>query len=151
MTAQTRLLTVRLIQEVTASHYAIAVDALRGRRRHAKLCRPRHVAMYVASRLLPTYSLPMLGREFGRDHSSVLSAIRRVEERLGTDPETAQAVETITAAVLADADPTPHRDYAIRLAEDSADAMRRALVSMAESDPAGFVARISTLAAGGAS
>jgi chromosomal replication initiator protein len=55
--------------------------------------------MYLAAKLT-LQSLPAIGRRFGnRDHTTVIHAIRAVEHRIATDPETARAVRHLTAVL----------------------------------------------------
>ncbi|MFV2092005.1 MAG: helix-turn-helix domain-containing protein, partial [Hyphomicrobiales bacterium] len=56
---------------------------------------PRQVGMYLA-KTLTSRSLPEIGRKFGgRDHTTVLHAVRKIERLLGEDPTTRYAVETL--------------------------------------------------------
>jgi len=73
------------IQKKVADHYNVSVPDLLSARRSRTVARPRQVAMYLAKQLT-THSLPDLGRKFGgRDHTTVLHAIRNVESLLDTD------------------------------------------------------------------
>ncbi len=59
------------------------------------VARPRQIAMYLAKRLT-TRSLPEIGRKFGgRDHSTVIHAVRRIEELRDKDREIDGAVRTL--------------------------------------------------------
>jgi chromosomal replication initiator protein len=83
------------IMEATASHFALPADALLERDRRPVVARARKVAMYLARRLTDA-SLPEVGRAFGgRDHSTVLSAVRSVEAALATDQELARLVDSL--------------------------------------------------------
>jgi chromosomal replication initiation ATPase DnaA len=71
---------VAMIQRHVAAHFGIALIDMRSSRRARAVARPRQVAMYLA-RHLTEHSLPELGRYFGnRDHTTVMLAIRRVEQ-----------------------------------------------------------------------
>jgi chromosomal replication initiator protein len=73
------------IQKKVADHYNVSVPDLLSARRSRTVARPRQVAMYLAKQLT-THSLPSLGRSFGgRDHTTVLHAIRNVESLLDSD------------------------------------------------------------------
>ena len=64
-------------------------------RRAVTIARPRQIAMYLAKRLT-TRSLPEIGRKFGnRDHSTVIHAVRRIEELRGKDSEIDDAVKAL--------------------------------------------------------
>src|SRR5207249_11514021 len=59
------------------------------------VARPRQVAMYLAKQLT-TRSLPEIGRKFGgRDHTTVMHAVRKIEELTRTDPSLAEDVELL--------------------------------------------------------
>jgi hypothetical protein len=69
-----------IIQRAVATAYGIEFAELLSPRRTRQFVRPRQVAMFICSKLLPV-SLPQIGRRFGdRDHTTVLHAIRKVEE-----------------------------------------------------------------------
>ena len=84
--AKERRITIEDIQRVVAAHYNIRPAELSSSRRAQAVVRPRHVAMYLAKQLT-TRSLPEIGRKFGkRDHTTVIYAIRRIEELRRKDP-----------------------------------------------------------------
>lgn len=73
-----------IIEEV-AAHFRISVEELRGDRRTAKITVPRQLGMYFC-RELTHLSLKDIGKAFGgKDHTTVIYAVTRVEERLGVD------------------------------------------------------------------
>lgn len=75
--------TISSIKQAVADHFGVGVAELTCPSRAAHVVGPRHVAMYLA-RDLTEHSLPAIGREFGgRDHTTVLYAIRRVRALLG--------------------------------------------------------------------
>jgi chromosomal replication initiator protein len=64
-------------------------------RRARAVARPRQIAMYLAKRLT-TRSLPEIGRKFGgRDHSTVIHAVRKIEELRDQDRDIDEAVRTL--------------------------------------------------------
>ncbi len=64
-------------------------------RRARIVARPRQVAMYLAKQLT-TRSLPEIGRKFGgRDHTTVIHAVRKIDELMLTDPALAEDVELL--------------------------------------------------------
>jgi chromosomal replication initiator protein len=64
-------------------------------RRARAVARPRQVAMYLAKQLTPR-SLPEIGRKFGgRDHTTVIYAIRKIEELRTGDPSLSEDIETL--------------------------------------------------------
>ena len=91
-----RRITVDEIQKVTAEHFALKQADLLCERRTRAIARPRQMAMYLA-KTLTTRSYPDIGRRFGgRDHTTVLHAVRRIEQLKAEDPTLAADVETIT-------------------------------------------------------
>ena len=68
-------------------------------RRNARAARSRHIAMFLV-KILTSHSLPTIGRKFGgRDHSTVLRAVRKIEARLPRDAELAADLEAIQRAL----------------------------------------------------
>ena len=90
-----RRVTIDDIQRAVSAHFEVKQLDLVSARRAQAIARPRQVAMYLAKRLT-TRSLPEIGRKFGnRDHSTVIHAVRRIEELRGTDREIDAAVRTL--------------------------------------------------------
>src|SRR5215216_1826109 len=80
------------ILKVVGRHYNVARADLLSPRRARSIVRPRQIGMYLAKKLTPR-SLPEIGRRFGgRDHSTVLHAVRKIEELLRTDEHLAREV-----------------------------------------------------------
>jgi chromosomal replication initiator protein len=87
--------TVDDIQKATAEHYRLKQSDLICERRTRALARPRQAAMWLAKQLT-TRSLPDIGRRFGgRDHTTVLHAVRRIEALRPVDPQLAQDLEIL--------------------------------------------------------
>jgi chromosomal replication initiator protein len=83
--ASDRRITIDEIQKRVAEHYNIKLTDMHSARRERQVARPRQVAMYLAKHLTPR-SLPEIGRKFGgRDHTTVIHAVRKVEELSGQD------------------------------------------------------------------
>jgi chromosomal replication initiator protein len=73
------------IQKLVASHYSVSRADILSSRRTASVVKPRQVAMFLA-KLLTLRSLPEIGRRFGgRDHTTVLHAVRKIEALLQID------------------------------------------------------------------
>jgi chromosomal replication initiator protein len=80
-----RRVTIEEIQRRVAEHYGIKISDMHSARRARAVARPRQVAMYLAKQLTPR-SLPEIGRKFGgRDHTTVMHAVKRIEELRQTD------------------------------------------------------------------
>ncbi len=83
------------IQRVVARQYNVSRSDLLSSRRTANVVRPRQVAMYLA-KTLTLRSLPEIGRRFGgRDHTTVLHAVRKIEALVGSDTALAEEVEVL--------------------------------------------------------
>jgi chromosomal replication initiator protein len=94
--AHEKKLTVDEIQRKVAEYFGLKLADLHGPRRARNLARPRQVAMYLAKKLTQR-SLPEIGRRFGgRDHTTVMHAVKRIEELMVTDSELASDVATLT-------------------------------------------------------
>jgi chromosomal replication initiator protein len=90
-----RRVTIDEIQRKVAEHFNIRLGEMTSDRRARAVARPRQVAMYLAKQLT-TRSLPEIGRKFGgRDHTTVMHAVRKIEELKGTDPALAEDVELL--------------------------------------------------------
>ncbi len=91
-----RTLSVEDIQKKVAAHFNLRpIDILSPRRARA-VARPRQIAMYLC-KTLTTCSLPDIGRSFGgRDHTTILHGIRKVEELMQSDVSVRDAVETLS-------------------------------------------------------
>jgi chromosomal replication initiator protein len=90
-----RRVTIDEIQRRVAEHFNIRFAEMTSARRARAFARPRQVAMYL-SKQLTSRSLPEIGRKFGgRDHTTVMHAVRRIEELKDTDPVLAEDVELL--------------------------------------------------------
>jgi len=90
-----RKVTVDMIQKTVAEHYALKQADLISERRARAVARPRQVAMWLAKQIT-TRSLPDIGRRFGgRDHTTVLHAVRRIEALKAEDPAIARDVDVL--------------------------------------------------------
>jgi chromosomal replication initiator protein len=107
--ARTARTTIEGIQSATCVHFGIAREELLSRSRSAHVAWPRQVAMYLA-RELTDESLPAIGRRFGdRNHTTVMHACRRTAERMSTDHDAFDAVNSL-AGDLRDATPDDRSD-----------------------------------------
>ncbi len=93
--ASDRKVTVEEIQRRVAEHYNIRLSDMIGPKRVRAVARPRQVAMYLAKQLT-SRSLPDIGRRFGgRDHTTVMHGVRRIEELMAADSQLAEDVELL--------------------------------------------------------
>jgi chromosomal replication initiation ATPase DnaA len=87
------------IQQATAQHFGLTHEDLLANASAIALSRPRHVAMYLA-REMTTMSVAEIGQAFaGRDHTTVLHAVKRVRDLLAHDDEFRRSVDSIRAAL----------------------------------------------------
>jgi chromosomal replication initiator protein len=88
-------LTIEAIQREVASYFGVKLHDLKGPKRHRAVAHPRMVAMYLARRLT-SMSYPEIGSRFGgKDHSTVISAVRKIERLCGTDPAQRSVINTL--------------------------------------------------------
>jgi chromosomal replication initiator protein len=91
-----RRITVDEIQKAAAEHFGLKQADLLSERRTRAVTRPRQIAMYVCKQLT-TRSYPDIGRRFGgRDHTTVIHAVKRIEELSASDDQIARDVEALT-------------------------------------------------------
>jgi chromosomal replication initiator protein len=90
-----RKLTIEEIQRKVAEHYNIRLSDMIGPKRLRTIARPRQVAMYLAKQLTPR-SLPEIGRRFGgRDHTTIMHGVRKIEELMATDSQLADDLQLL--------------------------------------------------------
>lgn len=90
-----RIITVEDIQKKVAERYNIKVSEMSSSRRHRNVARPRQIAMYLAKSLTPR-SLADIGKKFGnKDHTTVMHAIKKVEELNQSDVEFREEIDLL--------------------------------------------------------
>ena len=88
---------IRRIQDTVASYYGLKQIDMVSQRRSRAVAWPRQVAMYLCRELTP-HSLPSIGRYFGgRDHTTVMHAIRAVEQRRASRADASKIKELLAA------------------------------------------------------
>ncbi|MBE2278006.1 MAG: chromosomal replication initiator protein DnaA [Rhodobacteraceae bacterium] len=93
--ASDRKLTIEEIQRKVAEHYNVRLSDLIGPKRLRTIARPRQVAMYLAKQLT-SRSLPEIGRRFGgRDHTTIMHGVRKIEELAATDSQLADDIQLL--------------------------------------------------------
>ena len=93
--AEPKRVRIEDIQRIVARQYNVSRADLLSSRRTANVVRPRQVAMYLA-KILTLRSLPEIGRRFGgRDHTTVLHAVRKIEALTGNDTAFAEEIEAL--------------------------------------------------------
>ena len=87
------------IQKAVADYYKITVEVLKGKRRSANIAYPRMLAMYLC-RMFTDESFPRIGLEFGgRDHSTVIHAVDKIEEDLKTNSQLKEIINEIKSKI----------------------------------------------------
>ena len=93
--ANDRRVTIEEIQKRVAEHFNIRIADMHSARRARAVARPRQVAMYLAKQLT-SRSLPEIGRKFGgRDHTTVMHAVRKIEELREVDSSFADDIDLL--------------------------------------------------------
>jgi chromosomal replication initiator protein len=93
--ANDRRVTIEEIQKAVVEHYSIRMADMTSARRSRAVARPRQVAMYLAKQLTPR-SLPEIGKKFGgRDHTTVMHAVRQIERLAAEDRAIADDLEAL--------------------------------------------------------
>jgi len=96
-----RKITVEEIQRKVSDHYNIRLSDMIGPKRLRSYARPRQVAMYLCKQMT-SRSLPEIGRRFGgRDHTTVMHGVRRIEELKQSDGQIAEDLEMLRRALEA--------------------------------------------------
>ncbi len=93
--ANDRRVTVEDIQKVVAQHFNVKISDMHSARRSRSIARPRQIAMYLCKQLTAR-SLPDIGRSFGgRDHTTVMHAVKKVQELMASDQNVTEDVEIL--------------------------------------------------------
>jgi chromosomal replication initiator protein len=89
-------LSVECIQREVASYFEVKLHDLKGPKRHRAVTHPRMIAMYL-SRQLTSMSYPEIGNRFdGKDHSTIISAVKKIEKKMAEDASLRSVVSTLT-------------------------------------------------------
>jgi len=97
--ASSRQVSIDEIQKRVAAHYDVRVAEMFSARRARNVARPRQVAMYLA-KTLTSFSYPEIGRQFGgRDHTTVMHAVRTIEGLVGSDNRIAEDVQLLRSLI----------------------------------------------------
>ncbi len=95
-----RELTIEEIQKTVAAHYSIKVSELKSSKRLKALVLPRQIAMYL-SRQLTSCSYPEIGDRFGgKDHSTIIHAIKKIERQMEEDFNLRSTITTLKNSLV---------------------------------------------------
>ena len=92
--------TVDRIFKVVAENYGVAVDDIKSQKRNANIAMARHMCIYLV-RQNTNLSLEDIGKKFDRDHSTIISSIRRIEEEKENSPAVAALIDELTGKIKA--------------------------------------------------
>jgi chromosomal replication initiator protein len=93
-------ITVEEIQKIIASHFSIKISDIKSPKRLKALVLPRQIAMYL-SRQLTSCSYPEIGERFGgKDHSTIIHAIKKIERQMKTDFQLSSTINNIKNNLL---------------------------------------------------
>jgi chromosomal replication initiator protein len=88
-------LSIETVQKIVADHFKLRVSDLKSKRRQQNIALPRQIAMYL-SRKLTNASYPDIGERFGgKDHTTVMHNVRKIEDCLGHDLDLKAHVESL--------------------------------------------------------
>jgi chromosomal replication initiator protein len=98
---KTREITIEMIQKQVAEHFRIKVSEMKSDKRIKTLVVPRQIAIFIC-RELTKASYPEIGEKFGgKDHSTIIHSVKKIEKQLAEDAELRVAVEEIRKKLLA--------------------------------------------------
>ncbi len=90
---------IQKIQQVVAEYYNITVEDLKSKKRKASIAFPRQIAIYLC-RTLTNESFPKIGIQFGgRDHSTVMHSVDKIENELKTNPQFKNILENLKSKI----------------------------------------------------
>jgi len=95
-----KTISVEFLQNLVATHFNLGLQEMLSARRSRSLARPRQIAMYLAKKYT-TNSLPDIGRKFSnRDHTTVIHAVKKIDELIKSDQEIRKNVEQLKKKLL---------------------------------------------------
>jgi chromosomal replication initiator protein len=91
-------ISVDIIQRVVADYFSLLSSDIKGKKRSQNIVFPRQIAMYIA-REITGFSTTEIGQSFGRDHTTVMHACQRIEERKQADPTLDSTMQTLVRMI----------------------------------------------------
>ena len=99
LTVREKLITAEEIQRIVAERFHLRVVELKSKRRTKNLVNPRQIGMYLC-RELTDLSFPEIGRHFGgKDHSTVIYAVRHIDRKMKSDPQVEKCLSELTRRI----------------------------------------------------
>ena len=83
-----------LAWKIPADFYGLTIADLKSTRRERRIARPRQLAMYMAKQMT-TLSVPDIALHFGRDHTTIMHAVKQIENLLKRDHKLGQDMQTL--------------------------------------------------------
>lgn len=139
--------TIADIQRAVTEHFGLRSDALAARRRTRRYAYPRQLAMWLCQQLTG-HASTHIGERFGRDHTTVLHAVKVVPPRLLLDPEFRQDCHAVIARIDAIRRhnvipfPRPAEQLSQRAADSAADSATAVLADEMQRDLPGTLAKL---------
>jgi chromosomal replication initiator protein len=87
-------ISIEIIQRVIADYFSLLSSDIKGKKRSQNIVFPRQIAMYIA-REITGFSTTEIGQSFGRDHTTVMYACQRIEERKQADPTLDSTIQNL--------------------------------------------------------
>ena len=101
--AEQKQITIELIQKITADYFRLKISDLKSVKKQKMIAAPRQIAMYLARRMTAMSTID-IGQKFGgRDHSTVIHAVKKVESKLEGDHTFGQVVDEIKKSIKSEA------------------------------------------------
>ncbi len=99
VSAKTENVSIDRIIKAVAENFKISSSDIRGRKRTKNIAWPRQIAMYIINHL-GEYSMNEIGNEFGKDHTTVIYAIQKVEDSIKSNPTLEPLIQKIEADII---------------------------------------------------
>jgi chromosomal replication initiator protein len=87
-------ISIEIIQRVVADYFSLLSSDIKGKKRSQNIVFPRQIAMYIA-REITGFSTTEVGQNFGRDHTTVMHACQRIDERKHADPTLDSTIQNL--------------------------------------------------------
>jgi chromosomal replication initiator protein len=98
--SQAKPITLESLTKTVAAHYRLTLQDILASTRLRTIARPRQVAMFMAKELTPL-SLPEIGKYYGgKDHTTVMYAVRKIRQIMDHDPDFAEDMQTLRQKIL---------------------------------------------------
>ncbi|MFZ5353897.1 MAG: chromosomal replication initiator protein DnaA [Bacillota bacterium] len=89
-----KIVTPNVIKEIVGNYYNLKIEDFNAKKRNKSIAYPRQIAMFLC-RELTDLSLPKIGEEFGRDHTTIMHAHEKISSDLNIDPNLKSIIEEI--------------------------------------------------------